>query len=124
MHNTQINTTDSAYSTALLCLEHNQDLSNLADALAHCALQSAETHMGPDWYLEDPMRWSTVDDELVNRLKVTLQDHIRVPPKAVLVEALGELQAEEEHRDQWEGLTREQEQQVWYEIADYLLSGQ
>lgn len=121
MNSTQINTVDTAYNTALLCLEYNQNLTDLTEALVECSLQSAGTHMGPDWF-HDPNNWSSVDEGLVKSLKAILQDHVRVPPLPALTYTLGETLAKDEYRDQWEGLTDEEVEEVWYEIADYLLS--
>ncbi|ODB87708.1 hypothetical protein A3195_00015 [Candidatus Thiodiazotropha endoloripes] len=122
MSNTQINTVDSAYSTALLCLDYYQDLKDTADTLTQSALQSAVDRIGPDWHL-DPSSWESVDTELVRGLREALQDHLRTPPESILIETLGETLAKDEYRDQWEGLTVEELEEVWQGLADHLLLG-
>ncbi|MBV2122058.1 MAG: hypothetical protein KUF74_11430 [Candidatus Thiodiazotropha sp. (ex Ctena orbiculata)] len=122
MSNTQINTVDSAYSTALLCLDYYQDLKDTADTLTQSVLQSAVDRIGPDWHL-DPSNWESVDTELVRGLRGALQDHLRTPPESILIETLGETLAKDEYRDQWEGLTVEELEEVWQGLADHLLLG-
>ncbi|MCG7872395.1 MAG: hypothetical protein JAZ11_09885 [Candidatus Thiodiazotropha lotti] len=122
MSNTQINTVDSAYSTALLCLDYHQGLKDTADTLTQSALQSAVDRMGPGWHLE-PGNWESVDTELVSGLREALQDHLRIPPESILIETLGESLAKDEYRDQWEGLTVGELEEVWQGLADHLLLG-
>ncbi|MEW8262883.1 MAG: hypothetical protein AB2736_11015 [Candidatus Thiodiazotropha taylori] len=122
MSNTQINTVDSAYSTALLCLDYYQDLKGTADTLTQSALQSAVDRIGPDWHL-DPSNWESVDTELVSGLRGAMQDHLRTPPESILIETLGETLAKDEYRDQWEGLTEGELEEVWQGLADHLLLG-
>ncbi|MCG7962741.1 MAG: hypothetical protein N0E54_08585 [Candidatus Thiodiazotropha taylori] len=122
MSNTQINTVDSAYSTALLCLDYYRDLRDTADTLTQSALQSAVDRIGPDWHL-DPSNWESVDAELVRGLRDALQDQLRTPPESILIETLGETLAKDEYRDQWEGLTEGELEEVWQGLADHLLLG-
>ncbi|MCG7981769.1 MAG: hypothetical protein JAY90_03345, partial [Candidatus Thiodiazotropha lotti] len=107
---------------ALLCLDYYQDLKDTADTLTQSALQSAVDRMGPDWHL-DPVNWESVDTELVSGLRDALQDHVRTPPESILIETLGESLAKDESRDQWEGLTVEELEEVWQGLADHLLLG-
>ncbi|MEW8347025.1 MAG: hypothetical protein AB2687_01860 [Candidatus Thiodiazotropha taylori] len=118
MSNTQINTVDSAYSTVLLCLETCADLADTAKALTHSVI----TQHGHDWGLEQD-NWWEIRDSLSKALEETLQDHVRTPPKSILIETLGETLAKDEYRDQWEGLTVEELEEVWQGLADHLLLG-
>lgn len=118
MNSTLINSVDSARSTALLCLETCADLADTAKALTHSVI----TQHDYDWGLEQN-NWWEIRDSLSKALEETLQDHVRTPPESILIETLGETLAKDEYRDQWEGLSVGEQEEVWQGLADHLLLG-
>ncbi|MEW8320370.1 MAG: hypothetical protein AB2660_05275 [Candidatus Thiodiazotropha sp.] len=107
-----------ALDTALLNLEAHPQMMSIAASLTQGVLE--ELRDSGDWSL-DINGWPEARDKLTGPLKEHLADHLNTLPEESLVYVWGEHLAKDIERDTWKGLSADDQEEVWTELADRLL---